>query len=677
MSTRKLAVVLFADIAGYTAMMQRNESLASRLLRRFQDTLQSSIRLHHGKIVNFYGDGALSIFDNSLDALRCAIEIQQNFVNPPEIPVRIGMHSGSVVFEDEMVYGDTVNIASRIESIAVPGSILLSKKIRDDIRNQPGIQVQHLGSFRLKNVDEHTDVYGLVHPELTIPSPHQIRQNLGNTRDINLVKWILGILLILVLTFSVYWGFVRDQNKVIGEVTAKSIAVLEFDYIGEHEDYSYLAAGFHSAIIERLSLIEGLKISPKSSIDYYENQGLPPDEIANRLRVSYYITGVVQKVETLAVARVLLFDVSKDSLCWSTSESFLTDSLLSILDMVSREVTSSMDLHFQREHDKSVKNIDPVAYNLFKKGEYFMGKYTRPDLFIAADLFKQARIMDPQFVAAYVEEAYCYIYLAGYLGGMRRQEALTRAIPVLETAVSIDSSYSETYAAMGAMHWFLEWDHNQTKEVRVKEESLNPDRPIWMLFDIQNGFFERSLFDAERQLTTEPLNPWAHQFKGTSLFFLDRREEAIDVFEQALSLFSYNSDLHWEAGRVFLNSGRVDRAIEVLERGLDLAGGQAPNLLAYLAIGYDLKGYKSKADSILQNLEHRWKNQELSLAFFIAHVYAAREEIDDAINWLNIAYEAHEVEMIWLKTEPQFKPLYDDSRFINLVEKVGFAGSGK
>ena len=125
---RKLAAILFADIAGYTALMQKDEATASTLLSRFQKSIEELIPENNGQIVNFYGDGALCIFNNPLEAVRCAMNLQNAFQENPKVPVRIGLHSGTVVFENEKIYGDSVNLASRIESMGVPGAILLSSR---------------------------------------------------------------------------------------------------------------------------------------------------------------------------------------------------------------------------------------------------------------------------------------------------------------------------------------------------------------------------------------------------------------------------------------------------------------------------------------------------------------------------------------------------------------------
>ena len=132
---RQLAAILFADMTGYTALMQENETLARTKRKRFKDVLESVIQQHDGKILQYYGDGSLSIFNSAINSINCAVSIQQQLQTEPKVELRIGIHTGDVVIEEESIYGDGVNLASRIESMAVPGAVFISGKVHDEIKN--------------------------------------------------------------------------------------------------------------------------------------------------------------------------------------------------------------------------------------------------------------------------------------------------------------------------------------------------------------------------------------------------------------------------------------------------------------------------------------------------------------------------------------------------------------
>jgi len=167
--TRQLAAILFADIAGYTALMETDEAHAFTLRDKFKKALESETSLHSGRIIKFSGDGVLCSFDSAGESVRAAMGIQSAMQQEPKVPLRIGIHQADVVFEGGDVHGDGVNIASRLESFAVPGSIFISAKVQDDIKNQKDILTQSLGKYALKNVKEPVEIFAVSNAGLIVP----------------------------------------------------------------------------------------------------------------------------------------------------------------------------------------------------------------------------------------------------------------------------------------------------------------------------------------------------------------------------------------------------------------------------------------------------------------------------------------------------------------------------
>ena len=156
---RQLTAILFADIVGYTALMQSNEKQALDHLQKFKIALEKSVPTNNGKIIQYYGDACLATFSSAAEATQCALSIQTVFQTEPKVPVRIGLHSGEVVFKEGNVFGDAVNIASRIESMGIPGSILLSSSIRNQIKNKTEFKLASLGKFEFKNVEDAMTIF--------------------------------------------------------------------------------------------------------------------------------------------------------------------------------------------------------------------------------------------------------------------------------------------------------------------------------------------------------------------------------------------------------------------------------------------------------------------------------------------------------------------------------------
>ncbi len=172
--SRRLAAIMFTDIKGYTALMQQDEGRAMQARNKHRRIFNAATEKYGGTVLQYYGDGTLSIFDSALDAVQCGIEMQLGFREPPELPVRIGIHTGDIVFSEEEIIGDSVNIASRIESLAAPGSVFLSDKVYDEIKNQPSIRTVRLKAFRLKNIEQPIEVYAIANEGLVVPPPEGV-----------------------------------------------------------------------------------------------------------------------------------------------------------------------------------------------------------------------------------------------------------------------------------------------------------------------------------------------------------------------------------------------------------------------------------------------------------------------------------------------------------------------
>ena len=175
---RRLVAVMFTDVVGYTALMQRDEEAAKAVRSRHRRVVQNAAAEHGGEVVqladDYVGDGSLSIFESALAAVRAAIEIQRGLQQDPVVPSQIGIHQGEVAYDTQGVYGDTVNVASRVQSLGTAGSVLVSSKVYDEIKNKPSISATSIGEFELKNVDQPIGIHAIVAPGLAVPSRDEI-----------------------------------------------------------------------------------------------------------------------------------------------------------------------------------------------------------------------------------------------------------------------------------------------------------------------------------------------------------------------------------------------------------------------------------------------------------------------------------------------------------------------
>jgi len=280
-STRKLAAIMFTDIQGYTALMQTDEAKALEMRNRHREVFQRLHKEFNGTILQYYGDGTLSVFDSAIDAAQCGVEMQKELQTEPKVPLRIGIHTGDILYSETEAVGDGVNVASRVESVAVPGSVMISEKVYDYIKNQKEIPVQSMGSFNFKNVEKPLEVYALGLEGLVVPNPdtlsgkfvkHDPKGKTASSKN-DSKKYTLPILIggLLLAAIAAVWalgGFgsgesengvfttikVKDENgntierQIVRASQQKKIYLVEFDNESGDEDAEWLAAAIPFAL---------------------------------------------------------------------------------------------------------------------------------------------------------------------------------------------------------------------------------------------------------------------------------------------------------------------------------------------------------------------------------------------------------------------------------------------
>ena len=227
-SSRELSAIFFADIVGYTAMMERDEEMALALLNKYQNTLKEKLDIYQGKLIKNYGDGSLCLFGSVLNALKCAEDVQIKLNNDPKVPLRIGLHLGDVTHIEGDAYSSDINLASRIESLGIPGSVLCSHDFYEKVKNQKEFRFSTLGKFHFKNVSLEQEVYALANDGMVIPSREEISGKIEQKKDKIPIKWIVATSLLILAGIFGYLNLGKSSNPLSKEVREKRIAILEF-----------------------------------------------------------------------------------------------------------------------------------------------------------------------------------------------------------------------------------------------------------------------------------------------------------------------------------------------------------------------------------------------------------------------------------------------------------------
>ena len=291
----KLAAIMFTDIVGYTAIMSRDEQKALLLLQRNRALLKPIIEQYGGQWLKEIGDGTLSSFDSAIDAVQCALEVQHIFRGDPDLSLRIGIHVGDVLFEDGDVFGDGVNVASRLEPLAEPGGICVSERVYEDIRNQEGVEAIALGAKTLKGVDHPVKVYSLT--EVRAPLGAEIAKAprvTGRRWQVPLAAAVAAVAL-LALYLSRDWqegDMLAGLGPALGE---KSVAVLPFTNLSASQEDEWFSDGFTDNILTQLFKIGDLAVIARTSIMQYKNTTKRVRDIGRELGVAVVLEGTVQR----------------------------------------------------------------------------------------------------------------------------------------------------------------------------------------------------------------------------------------------------------------------------------------------------------------------------------------------------------------------------------------------
>ncbi|MEL6256827.1 MAG: adenylate/guanylate cyclase domain-containing protein, partial [Bacteroidota bacterium] len=341
-ATRRLAAIMFTDIQGYTKLMQESEAKAVEVRTRHRNIFEPTTLTFGGEIIQYYGDGTLSIFSSTVDAVKCAIEMQIAFQKNPVIPVRIGIHTGDILISDQDIIGDSVNVASRIESLGIAGSITLSKKVADELINHEFFSLRSLGKFHFKNDRTSREVFAVQHPGIIVPAQRELQGKLEK-KKLPKSKLILGSLLGLSLLIASLFitNTVFKPSEVKTEI--RSLAVLPFSNMLEDRGETYLVDGVHEAIISELQEV-GVEVKPRIAMMAYRDTDKSLQQISNELKVDGLIEGAVLKNGDSLMIKIRLINPFSEKYVWIESFDAKFKEAFSLYKEVTRYIAQKIQI---------------------------------------------------------------------------------------------------------------------------------------------------------------------------------------------------------------------------------------------------------------------------------------------------------------------------------------------
>lgn len=495
--------------------------------------------------------------------------------------------------------------------------------------------------------------------------------------------WMFGafgaIVLVLLVALISYQQLSQDDDRVVGpESFDRSIAVLPFRNLNASPESEYFSEGVVEAINRGLSGIADLRVVSLLSTDQYRDSNKSAGEIARELNVSNLLDGSIQRYENTVRIEVRLIDASNESQIWAENYDRELKDIFKTQSEIAEQVALALKATLSPEEKAGLNQRvtdNAAAYDLYLKGVYEYRTYTTSGNHRALDHFRQAIELDSGFALAYSGMAACYTLKASIFGAeLDALEAMAMAKPLLDRALAIDPDLVDAHAWNGFYLLYNNWDFDGAEQEYKKAIASGHPDAMGLYSDLLN-FTERH---DEALAIAQKLNQFDPFYPGSrivpALYYAGRSKEAADFARNRLKLLNNYLTLD-SYGFLMLNTGNYKEAISIFQRGMEMGGIRYPRMLGWMGAAYAHSGQSEKANGIILELKaKRARTRAGSLAFFIAVIYSALGDKTSALSWLQEAYDSHEMEMPWLKSEPQFYPLHQEPGFQDLVKKMGFPG---
>jgi adenylate cyclase len=525
----QLAAVLFADIVGYTAMMQEDEEDAVKKVNRFRESIEVLSGELNGKIIQYYGDGSLVLFNSSTDAAEFAKLLQEDLQEEPGIPVRVGIHMGDVLLKDGNVFGDVVNIASRIQAMAPPGGVYISEPVYRNIVNKKGLDSVFVKEEKLKNVKEKVRVYRLISEnglETGVPAEEEILP--------------------------------------LKSPAENTIAVLPFANMSSDPEQEYFSDGLTDEIITQLSKVKAFRVISRTSVMQFKKNPKPVKEIGKELGVSFVLEGSVQRYGGQVRIIAQLIDAATDEHLWADSYDRPIKDIFSIQREVAVAIAHVLNATLSFSETRNLDHTPTAnlhAYDLYLRGKILVEKRNKTDIMMARDLFQQAVNEDSNFANAYAGLADTYL-LASYRGYEDPTRMLWMAKKAIDTALSLNPSSGETHATLG--YWYhqnFDWHAAEITYERAIEYNPNQSNVyLWLAILLEGkGEMEDAMKIYSKGSEINPLWDYLQQNRIRALAGNNEKEEAIRLQKQLVEKASFDAEmlktrytelskLHWSFG---------------------------------------------------------------------------------------------------------------------------------
>jgi adenylate cyclase len=635
---------MFTDIVGYTALTQSNEAQAMDVLERHNRFLRPFFPRFHGKEVKTIGDAFLVEFENALDAVKCAVEIQSylhdyNVSSKEEwkIKLRIGIHLGDVIRKEGDVLGDAVNIASRIQPIASPEGVSFSRHVYDQIHNKFDLPLIPLGEKSLKNVTEPLEVYSVQMP----------------------------------------WEQASRSGR--NTLEAKRVAILPFVNMSPDPQDEFFADGLTEELIGRISQVKEFEVIARTSVMSYKKKDKKAGEIGRELNVGSLVEGSVRRSGSKVRVTAQLIDTNRESHIWSSNYDRDLQDIFEVQSDISEKVAEVLRIQLLPSERMAIEKkptSSKEAHLLYLKGRYHWNERTPKSAELAVQYFEKAIKEDPSYALAYVGFADSLTILADQ-GVMKPFETGLRIKELAERALELDPTLAEAHASLANVLAYVFWDWSRAGLEFKRCIDLSPTYPTgrqwygkYLSFV---GRYDEAVEQHHRALQLDPYSLIININYAEGLAEAGRYSEAVEQGKRTVELDPNFLIGHFEFGIIYLGGSEFEKAEAEFKKTLEIVPDFAATL-GHLSYGYGISGKKEEGERVLSKL------RELASTSYVPPATIAIAEYglgrtEEAFKHLDQAFEERSPWLLYFKAFPAFQGLNSDVRFKLILSKMGLVGA--
>jgi TolB-like protein/Flp pilus assembly protein TadD len=708
---------MFTDIKDFSQMMEENESKAAVVREKMMHSINNNIALHQGRVISFAGDGSLCMFNSAIEAVRAAISIQLEMREDPKIPVRIGIHSGDIMLDENEIYGEGVNVASRVESFAVPGGIFISSKVNDEIKNQTDISTVSLGRYVFKNIKDPVELFAVSNNGMAVPPKHTIQgKGIAFADDGPFSRqkagWMLAGLLVVAIAIVSYFTVVLDS----GSALAKSVAVMPFKNMNNDTASEFFSDGITEDILTQISRISDLNVISNSTMAAFKNSPKTAKEIGEELNAGSILEGTVRKFGDKIRIFVQLVDASTGKNIWAETYERDYSKVFDIQSEIAEIIASVLKARLSPEEKERIKRKPTdnlTAYEYYLKGRESYMHYKKEDNEVAIFYFKKAIELDNNYALAWAGLGDAYSQKFGRFGFDKSW--IDSSKQAAANAIRLDSGSSEAYKALANAYnyaseydkgfellqtsvrinpnnapavgnlgtgYFIRGDLPQALKWEKKAAAINPKNKIpfqvigWTYRLM--GDFENAELWLKKSLE---IKPFKDSYRELAFTYVQEGKdaEAMKIVPYIISSDTNDFKSYEEAALVGMLTGN-SRAKADFQRAVDMNPSLNSDAETFAPIGLGailLKEGKSVDAEILLSRskelfldEIRNGKQDDEQRIGLAAIAAIQGKKEEALKWLQKAIDVKWLDYGMVEKSPWFENIKSDPRFKQMISRV-------